>query len=425
MIYYFVREKFEKMPFSKLGLKEPILSAVAGEGYTIPTQIQAQAIGPVLAGRDMLGCAQTGTGKTAAFALPILQRLIEHPLPKKKQSERHVRPIRALILSPTRELAIQIGDGIAAYRGESDIEYAVILGGVRQKPQTAALHHGVDIVVATPGRLIDLMNQGHVDLHSLEVFVLDEADRMLDMGFIDDIWKILSYVPDKRQSLLFSATMPTKIRSLANAILHDPVEIHIAPEMPAADTIEQRLYFVEWADKTALLRHLLNTDDVTRALIFTRTKRQADMVTGGLKQGGVKVDVIHSDRQQRDRQRVLENFRSGKTPILVASDIAARGLDVDDISHVINYELPQEPEIYVHRIGRTGRAGQRGVSASFCSFGEHLMLEEIEKILGDKIPVIEDHPYPSALALKPREEKTLRKITGITRNRRPGRKRKF
>ena len=413
------------MPFSELGLKEPFLSAVAGEGYTIPTQIQTEAIGPILSGRDMLGCAQTGTGKTAAFALPILQRLIEHPLPKKKQSGRHVRPIRVLILSPTRELAIQIGDSIKAYRGESDLECAVILGGVRQKPQTAALHRGVDIVVATPGRLIDLINQGHVDLHSVEVFVLDEADRMLDMGFIDDIRKILSYVPEKRQSLLFSATMPMKIRSLANAILHDPVEIHIAPEMPAADTIEQRLYFVEWADKTALLRHLLDTENVSRALIFTRTKRQADVVTGGLKQGGVKVDVIHSDRRQRDRQRVLENFRSGKTPILVASDIAARGLDVDDISHVINYELPQEPEVYVHRIGRTGRAGERGVSASFCSFGEHLMLEEIEKVLGDKIPVIEDHPYVSTLAPKPKEEKIPRKITGITRNRRPGRKRKL
>jgi len=413
------------MPFSELGLKEPILSAVIGEGYTTPTQIQVEAIGPILSGKDMMGCAQTGTGKTAAFALPILQRLIEHPLPKKKQSERHVCPIRALILSPTRELAIQIGDSIKVYRGKSDIKYVVIYGGVKQRPQTTALHHGVDIVVATPGRLIDLMNQGHVDLHSLEVFVLDEADRMLDMGFIDDIWKILSYVPDKRQSLLFSATMPDKIKSLANAILHDPVEIHIAPEMPAADTIEQRLYFVEWADKTALLRHLLETEDVTRALIFTRTKRQADMVTGGLKQGGLKADVIPSDRRQSERQRALENFRSGKVPILVASDIAARGLDVDDISHVINYELPQEPEVYVHRIGRTGRAGQRGVSASFCSFGEHLMLEEIEKILGEKIPVIEDHQYASALAPKPKEETAPRKITGITRNRRPGRKRKF
>ncbi|MCK5114516.1 MAG: DEAD/DEAH box helicase [Phycisphaerae bacterium] len=413
------------MAFSKLGINEPILSAVAAEGYTIPTQIQAEAIGPILAGKDMMGCAQTGTGKTAAFALPILQRLLEHPLPKKKQSDRHVRPIRVLILSPTRELANQIGESIKVYRGESGLEYAVIYGGVRQKPQTTALHHGVDIVVATPGRLIDLMNQGHVDLHSLEVFVLDEADRMLDMGFIDDIWKILSYVPEKRQSLLFSATMPDKIRSLANAILHDPVEVHIAPEMPAADTIEQRLYFVEWAEKTALLRDMLATEEVTRALIFTRTKRQADMVTGGLKQAGVKVDVIHSDRRQKDRQRALENFRSGKVPILVASDIAARGLDVDDISHVINYELPQEPEVYIHRIGRTGRAGQRGVSASFCSFGEHLMLEEIEKILGYKIPIIEDHPYASVLAPKPKEETAPRKITGVTRNRRPGRKRKF
>ena len=413
------------MPFKSLGLNEPTLSAIEGEGYSEPTPIQAQAIPHVLAGKDMLGCAQTGTGKTAAFSLPIIQRLLEHPLPGKKQAGRHVRPIRCLILSPTRELAAQIGESIKAYGGGSGLKYTVVFGGVRQRSQTRALREGVDIVVATPGRLIDLIGQGHVDLHSLEIFVLDEADRMLDMGFIDDIWQILSYVPEKRQSLLFSATMPTKIRSLANALLHDPVEVHVAPEMPAADTIDQQLYLVEWADKSGLLKNLLENEDVTRALIFTQTKRRADMVVRELKGAGFKADVIHSDRPMYARKRAMDNFKSGKKPILVASDIAARGLDVDEVSHVINFELPQEAEVYVHRIGRTGRAGAKGVAMSFCSVEERVTLDEIEKLLGEPIPVVEDQPFASFLPRKPKEEKPAPKTTGLFHTRRPGRKRRL
>ena len=413
------------MPFKSLGLKEPALSAVEAEGYSEPTEIQIQAIPSVLAGKDMIGCAQTGTGKTAAFALPIIQRLLEHPLPKKKQSGRHVRPIRCLILSPTRELAAQIGDSIKAYSVGSGLKNTVVFGGVRQKAQTRALHAGVDIVVATPGRLIDLIGQGHVDLQSLEVFVLDEADRMLDMGFIDDIWQILSYVPEHRQSLLFSATIPMKIKSLANAILNDPVEVHVAPEMPAADTIEQRLYLVEWADKSSLLKHLLEHEDVTRALVFTQTKRRADMVVRELKAAGFKADVIHSDRPMVARKKAMENFKSGKKPILVASDIAARGLDVDEISHVINFELPFEPEVYVHRIGRTGRAGAKGVAMSFCTVEERSILDDIETLLGAPIPIIEDQPHPSFLPRKLKEEKPAPKTTGLFQTRRPGRRRKL
>ncbi len=413
------------MPFKSLGLNEPTLSAIEAEGYSEPTAIQTQAIPAVLAGKDMMGCAQTGTGKTAAFSLPILQRLIENPLPKKKQSGRHVRPIRCLILSPTRELAAQIDNSIKAYSAGSGLKHTVVYGGVRQRSQTSALRAGVDIVVATPGRLIDLIEQGHVDLSSLEIFVLDEADRMLDMGFVDDIWQILSYVPEKRQSLMFSATMPMKIRSLANAILHDPVEVHVTPEMPAADTIEQRLYLVEWADKSALLKHLLEQEEVTRVLVFTQTKRRADMVVRELKTAGFKADVIHSDRPMVARKKAMENFRSGKKPILIASDIAARGLDVDEVSHVINFELPQEPEVYVHRIGRTGRAGLRGVAMSFCTVEERSILDDIEKLLGEPIPIIADQPYPSFLPRKRKEEPPEPKTTGLFQTRRPSRRRRL
>ena len=412
------------MPFKSLGLVEPILSAIAAEGYVTPTDIQAQAIPLVLAGKDVLGCAQTGTGKTAAFALPILQRFLAHPLPTKNQSAGHARAIRCLILSPTRELAGQIGECIEAYSKGSDLRQVVIFGGVRQHPQVKALKSGVDIVVATPGRLMDLMNQGHVNLGALEVFILDEADRMLDMGFIDDIWRILSHVPEKRQSLLFSATMPMKIKSFANQILHEPVEVHIAPEMPAADTIEQRLYFVEGEHKAQLLKHILEEEDYTRVLVFTQTKRRADLVTALLKQEGLKVDAMHSDRPMHARKRALENFSSGKVPILIASDIAARGLDVDDISHVINYEMPNEAEVYVHRIGRTGRAGKKGIAISFCGAEERVMLDEIERLLTTTIPVIEEQPYPSIL---PRglAKAAVRATSGMARHRVPGRKRRL
>ncbi len=413
------------MPFSTLGLNEPILSTIEAEGYTQPTPIQERAIPPILAGQDVLGCAQTGTGKTAAFALPILQRFLEHPLPRKKQSSRHGRPIRCLILSPTRELAAQIGLSLQTYGAGTNLKHTAIFGGVQQHSQTRDLHRGVDLVVATPGRLIDLIGQGHVDLHSLEVFVLDEADRMLDMGFIEDIWNILSYVPEHRQSLLFSATIPSNIRSLANTFLHEPVDIHIAPEMPVVGQIEQRLYFVEWVHKSDLLKHLLASENITRALVFTQTKRRADVVVGELRAAGLPADVIHSDRPQVARNRVMKNFRSGKKPILIASDIAARGLDVDDVSHVINYELPQEAEVYVHRIGRTGRAGARGVAMSFCTVGDRLLLDEIESLLGGPIPIIEDHPHASALAPNRKSISLGRKPAGLYRNRRPGRRRKL
>ncbi|MBN1941999.1 MAG: DEAD/DEAH box helicase [Phycisphaerae bacterium] len=413
------------MPFQTLGLQEPILSAVQAEGYTEPTPIQSLAIGSVLQGRDVLGCAQTGTGKTAAFSLPILQRLLEHPHPTKKQADHHARPVRCLILSPTRELTAQIGEAIEVYGAGTGLSHTVIFGGVRQRGQTRALREGVDIVVATPGRLLDLIGQGHVNLGQLEVFVLDEADRMLDMGFIEDIWRILSYVPEHRQTLLFSATMPAKIQHLANAILRDPVEIRVTPETPVIDTIEQRVYLVEWANRSDLLKHLLSTENVTRALIFTQTKRRADVLVRELKLAGFKVDVIHSDRNQQARKRALENFRSGKRPILVASDIAARGLDVDDVSHVINYELPREAEVYVHRIGRTGRAGSRGVSMSFCTLEERTLLTDIEKLIGQPVTIIEDHPYPSNLPRLTKKPETRPNPNSVRSNRRPTGRRKL
>ena len=413
------------MPFSTLGLNEPILSAVEGQGYTQPTDIQTQAIPHILAGKDVLGCAQTGTGKTAAFALPILQRLLAHPLPTKKQASRHVKPIRCLVLSPTRELAAQIDESFAVYGAGTGLKHTVIFGGVRQKSQTHALHSGVDIVVATPGRLIDLMEQGHVDLRSLEIFVLDEGDRMLDMGFIDDIWHILSYVPEHRQSLLFSATIPAKIMSLAKAILHEPVEVHVAPEMPAAETIEQRMYLVEWGERDGLLKYLLATENVTRALVFTQTKRRADMVAKALVRDGMKVDVIHSDRPMVARKRAMDNFRSGKVPVLIASDIAARGIDIDEISHVINYELPREAEVYIHRIGRTGRAGEQGIALSFCTVEERSLLDDIEELLGQEIPIIEDHPHPSPLPRQRKAAPAEPKTTGLFQTRRPGRRKRF
>ncbi|MBN1554688.1 MAG: DEAD/DEAH box helicase [Phycisphaerae bacterium] len=412
------------MPFRSLGLAEPILSAVEGRGYTVPTPIQSRAIGPILEGRDVLGCAQTGTGKTAAFSLPILQRLGRRPHPTKKQADRHAHPIRCLILSPTRELTAQIGQCIDAYGAGTGLKHTVIFGGVRQRGQTRALREGVDIVVATPGRLIDLIGQGHVDLGQLEIFVLDEADRMLDMGFIEDIWRILSYVPEQRQSLLFSATMPPKIQHLANAILRDPAEIRVAPEAPVIDTIEQRFYLVEWAQRSDLLKHLLRTEDVRRALVFTQTKRRADVLVQELKAAGFKADVIHSDRNQQARKRALENFRKGKKPILVASDIAARGLDVEDVSHVINYELPREAEVYVHRIGRTGRAGARGVSMSFCTLEERTLLTDIEKLVGQPVTIVEDHPFPSNLPRLTRQAEKKPNPQGVRSNRRPtGRRR--
>jgi ATP-dependent RNA helicase RhlE len=339
-----------------------------------------------------MGCAQTGTGKTAAFALPILQRLCGAKPPK--PAGRHgtagpSRPIRALILTPTRELAAQIGESFRVYGQHTGLRHTVIFGGVRQGPQTMALHRGVDILVATPGRLLDLLNQRLLNLGGVEILVLDEADRMLDMGFIHDIRRVIAQVPARRQTLMFSATMPGEIRSLANTILSNPVHVKVAAESPAADTVGQTLYFVDQYAKAPLLAHLLQDLHITRALVFTRTKHGADKVVRKLVQDGISAEAIHSNKSQNARTRALANFKAGKTRVLVASDIAARGLDVDDISHVINYDLPNVAETYVHRIGRTGRAGALGQAISFCSEEQRDDLHEIQRLLGKPIPVLQ------------------------------------
>lgn len=380
------------MVFKDLGLIEPLCRAVTEEGYTTPTPIQAQAIPPLLEGKDLLGCAQTGTGKTAAFSLPILQNF--HANQYKGEG---ARPIRALIITPTRELASQISDSFSAYGTHTRLRHTVVFGGVRQGPQAKALKAGVDILVATPGRLLDLMGQKLIDLRNLEVFVLDEADRMLDMGFIVDIRRVIAQMPAKRQTLLFSATMPSAIQGLADSLLKDPVEVRVSPEKPAADTVTQSVYLVEWHDKQSLLEHLLGGEDVTRVLIFTRTKRGADKVTDSLKRAGIKADAIHSDKTQGAREKALAQFKKGKMPVLVASDIAARGIDIDSITHVINYDMPNEAEVYVHRIGRTGRAGTQGIAWSFCGVEERFLLSAVEELLDQPIDIIAEHPFPSPL----------------------------
>ena len=388
------------MPFKTLRLIEPLLRAIQSEGYVIPTAIQTQAIPYVLDGRDLMGCAQTGTGKTAAFALPILQRLHGHgKIPKSSGhagAAGHSKPIRALILTPTRELAAQIGESFHVYGQHTGLRHTVIYGGVRQGPQTQALHRGVDILVATPGRLLDLLNQRLLSLSGVEILVLDEADRMLDMGFIHDIRRVIAQMPARRQTLMFSATMPGEIRALANTILHDPVHVKVAAESPAADTVEQALYFVDTESKAPLLAHLLQDLRITRALVFTRTKHGADKVVRRLLHADIVAEAIHSNKSQNARRRALANFKAGKTRVLVASDIAARGLDVDNISHVINFDLPNVAETYVHRVGRTGRAGARGQAISFCSEEQRDDLHEIQRLLGKAIPVLH-HSIKAAL----------------------------
>jgi len=363
-----------------------LLRAVRSEGYTIPTAIQEQAIPPILQGKDLLGCAQTGTGKTAAFALPILQHLHRRMA---ADNGRH-RPIRALIMAPTRELAAQIGESFRAYGRHAGARHTVIYGGVKQGPQDRALRQGVDIVVATPGRLLDLLGQRLLSLRQVEILVLDEADRMLDMGFIHDIRRIIAQVPARRQTLMFSATIPREIQALADTLLTTPVKVRVAAESPAAVTVQQAVYYAESPQKAVLLEHLLENPAMTRALVFTRTKRGADRVARRLIGCHIAAEAIHSNKSQNARQRALEGFKKGKTRVLVASDIASRGLDVDDISHVINYDLPREAETYVHRIGRTGRAGAVGQAVSFCSGEQRGELRAIERLLGKGIPVL--HP---------------------------------
>jgi ATP-dependent RNA helicase RhlE len=384
------------MSFEKLGLFEPILRAVVGEGYTTPTPIQSQAIPQVMAGRDLLGCAQTGTGKTAAFALPLLHRLSHAGNPPKG----HGRRIRALVLSPTRELAGQIAQSFRTYGQYTALKQTVIYGGVNQNPQTRALKHGVDILVATPGRLIDLMNQGYVDLSHVEVFVLDEADRMLDMGFMPDVKHIISELPAHRQTLMFSATMPEPIERLASVILRDPERIRIAAVKATTDLIEQSVYFVPRKQKSRLLTNFLHSRAFTRALVFTRTKHGADQVAKHLNKSGIPADAIHGNKSQNARQRALDDFKADRTHVLVATDIASRGIDVEGISHVLNYDLPDEPETYVHRIGRTGRAGAAGRAVTLCDHDERRTLKAIERLIRKTLSVETDIP----LSELPKEE---------------------
>ena len=375
--------------FSGLNLAQPILRAITDGGYTTPTPIQEKSIPALLQGRDLLGVAQTGTGKTAAFALPLLHRLSETP--RKAQSR---KPL-ALILAPTRELASQINDSLRTYGRHVHLRSCVIFGGTSARPQIQALNRGVHIAVATPGRLLDLMNQGHLRLDAIEVFILDEADRMLDMGFIHDVKKIIAAVPNKRQTLLFSATMPNSVQGLADGLLRDPVRVEITPSATTVEKIDQRVLFVPKDKKRALLGELMNNKDIKRVLIFTRTKHGADRVARHLHQCGVQSDAIHGNKAQNARQRALKSFRSGHIRALVATDIAARGIDVDGVTHVINFDLPNDPESYVHRIGRTARAGATGMAISFCDHDERAYLRDIEKTIRQGVEVIVDHPYHS------------------------------
>src|SRR6202000_3233224 len=407
------------MSFENLKLIEPILRALKTEGYTAPTPIQAQAIPIILQQRDLLGCAQTGTGKTAAFAIPILQLLYQDRLQHKEQ-----KTIKALILTPTRELAIQIDESFAAYGRHTGLKHLVIFGGVSQNPQVDALRRGVDILVATPGRLLDLMNQRFIHLDHIKMLVLDEADRMLDMGFVHDVKKIIAKIPAKRQTLFFSATMPKEIQQLADTILTRPERVSVTPVSSTADTIQQEVVFVEKGDKKALLNHILKDKSIETVLVFTRTKHGADKVVKDLQKIGVTAEAIHGNKSQNARQRALNNFKNRTTRVLIATDIAARGIDIDELTHVINYEIPNIPETYVHRIGRTGRAGASGIALSFCEAEEIPYLKDIHKLIGKTIPVNDEQPYPMNHNSRPApsaEEKPKGKGGGPKRGRGFGR----
>ena len=376
------------MQFQSLKIIEPILKSLLEEGYTEPTPIQIQAIPIVLQGNDLLGCAQTGTGKTAAFAVPILQLLSASKINSGKIK------IRSLIVTPTRELAIQINESFKTYGRYTELKSAVIFGGVKQNPQVKTLQGGIDILIATPGRLLDLINQKYISLKDIEILVLDEADRMLDMGFIHDVKKILALLPTKRQTLFFSATMPPEIVKLSNTILYKPLKVEVTPSATTADTVNQYVYFVDKGNKNALLLYLLKDERIKTVLVFTRTKHGADKVVKVLVKNNIKAEAIHGNKNQNARQRALANFKAQTTRVLVATDIAARGIDIDDMEFVVNYEISNLAETYVHRIGRTGRAGANGTAFSFCDAEEKAYLKDIEKLISKKIPVISNHPFP-------------------------------
>jgi ATP-dependent RNA helicase RhlE len=390
--------------FDDLGLVAPLRRAIQEAGYTEPTPIQQQAIVPAINGRDLLGCAQTGTGKTAAFALPILQHI-----DRVAGDDPH---IRALILTPTRELAAQIGESFATYGKHLEVWHTVIFGGVNEKPQIAELRKGIDVLIATPGRLLDLMQQGHVALGKIEVFVLDEADRMLDMGFLPDVRRVIAKLPKKRQTLFFSATMPPAIRELANDLLTDPVSVAVDPVSSTVDRIDQRVYFVDKANKPNLLVDLLRSPDLSRTLVFTRTKHGANRLVKILDRARIDSAAIHGNKSQGARTRALDAFKSGKMPLLVATDLAARGIDVEGITHVVNYDLPNVPETYVHRIGRTARAGSDGIALSFCDDEERAFLADIERLIGRHVDRVEGHRYPSSRPLPPVTDLTRRSGSG-------------
>jgi ATP-dependent RNA helicase RhlE len=397
------------MSFKNLELIEPVMKALTDEGYITPTPIQQQAIPYVLAGRDLQGCAQTGTGKTAAFAIPILQLLHQQRQPKSG--------IKVLVLTPTRELAIQIEESFAAYGRHTNVSHTIVYGGVSQVPQTRALRRGADVLVATPGRLLDLIDQGFIKLSQLEIFVLDEADRMLDMGFINDVRKIIKLLPEKRQTLFFSATMPNEIQKLASAILRNPAKVEVTPPTSTVEKIEQSLYHTNKADKPRLLLDLLNEYKINTALVFTRTKHGANRVVKALDHANIQSAAIHGNKSQTARQKALNDFKLGRLQVLVATDIAARGIDIDELTHVFNYDLPEVPETYIHRIGRTGRAGLSGTAIAFCDVDERVNLRDIEKLIGKKIPVVEEHSYPSDPTIQPKKAEPIRRNWGSQRRR--------
>ena len=406
------------MTFNELNLISPILSALETEGYKTPTPIQEQAIPIIMARKDLLGCAQTGTGKTAAFAIPILQILHQ------EHAERSHKNIKVLILTPTRELAIQINESFGAYGRNLRLKHTVIFGGVPQGAQVQALKQGVDILIATPGRLLDLMSQGYINIQQIGIFVLDEADRMLDMGFIHDVKRVITKLPHKRQTLFFSATMPPEIQKLADTILVKPEKVAVTPVSTTAETVKQSIYFVDKKDKKQLLHYVLQDRAITRVLVFTRTKHGADKVVKDLHKAGITAEAIHGNKSQNARQRALNNFKDGNIRVLVATDIAARGIDVESLSHVINYEIPEVPETYVHRIGRTGRAGASGTAMSFCDSEEMADFKNIQKLTGIQIPVA-THPYPMEMSgqvqiTPPKNKQVVHRPNAVRRHRPAG-----